>query len=139
MTFCSHFWNSKISKWLFGLDTKIWWKVLSFGCNFGHLRAIGPNRLWCYFMVHIFQIKNSGSILSIGSWNIARSLKISFGFNVREILAGSISGIHLSNKKKIACNYLYPFSSYRTQKFCVHTNRRILTKSFGFFFLIKNI
>ena len=34
--------------------------------------------------------------------------------------------------KKTACNYLYPFSSFRTQKFCGQTNGRTLTESFCF-------
>ena len=39
------------------MNTEIWLEELSFGSNFGNLRAIGSNRFWCYFLVHSFKIK----------------------------------------------------------------------------------
>ena len=45
--------------------------------------------------------------------------------------------------KKIALNYLYPFSSFRNQKFCRQidgrTVGRTFAKSFCFCYLVKNI
>ena len=61
------------------MNTKIWLEELSFGSNFGNLRAIGSNRVWCYFLVHTFKIKKFESISSNGFRDIAKSLKISFG------------------------------------------------------------
>ena len=62
------------------MNNKILLEELSCGSNFGTLRAIGSNRFWCYLLVHTFKIKNRfESILSNGSRDIAKSLKISFG------------------------------------------------------------
>ena len=61
------------------MNTKIWLEELSFGSNFRNLRAFGPNRVWCYFLVHTFKIKKFELISYNGSRDIAKSLKISFG------------------------------------------------------------
>ena len=86
----------------------------------GHLRAIGSNRVWCYFLVHIFKIKK----VQIDFINrIARYSKVVKNFSRRDRFP-----VYIFQTKQTACNYLYPFSSFRT-----------LTKSFCFFILIKNI
>ena len=46
----------KLIKWLFYLDTYILRIQLSFGSNFGKLRTIRSNRVWYYFVVHIFKV-----------------------------------------------------------------------------------
>ena len=61
------------------MNTKIWLEKLSFGSNFGNLRAIGSNRVWCCFLAHSFKIKKLESISSNGSRDLAKPLKISFG------------------------------------------------------------
>ena len=104
------------------MNTKIWLEELSFGSNFGHLRAIGSNRVWCYFILHVFKIKKFESISLNGSRDIAKSLKISFGSNFK-ILAVSIPSIHLSNKKT-ALDYPYPFLSFSVHNFCARTDGR---------------
>ena len=43
--------------------------------------CFGFSRVSWYFLVHIFKIKKPGSISSIGSWDIEKSLKISFASN----------------------------------------------------------
>ena len=53
-------------------------------------------------------------------------------YDLREILAESIPGIHLSSKLT-ACNYLYPFSSYILQMFCERTDGHWLNR----FFLLR--
>ena len=125
------------------MSTKIWLEELSFGFNFGNLRAFGSNRVWSYFLVHTFKIRKS--ISSNGSRDIAKSLKISFGssfVNLRAFwlkFAVSIPSIHLSNKKT-ALDYLYPFLSFSVHNFCARTDGRstgrtdIFRKSFPFSF-----
>ena len=119
------------------MSTKIWLEELSFGSNFGNLSAIGSNPLWCYFLVHTFQIKKFESISSNGSRDIAKSLKISFGSSfvslcVRvEIFAVSIPSIHLSNKKTL--DYLYLFLSFSVHNFCARTDGQTLFEKVLFF------
>ena len=128
------------------MNTKIWLEELSFGSNFGNLRAFGSNRFWCYFLVHTFKIKKFESISSNGSRDIPKSLKISFGssfVNLRafgwKFLAVSIASIHLSNKKK-------PHSIISTRSwvlvyitFAHGRTDRHFSKKFSFFLLIRNI
>ena len=108
----------------------------------GLLRTIRINRVWCYFLVHIFKIKKSGSI----SLMIIKSLKISFGFvfiSLRAIGSKIRFPVCSFQTKKTACNYLNPCSSFSVRKCCGRTdrrtNRQTFSKKFSFFFLIKNI
>ena len=109
--------------WLFNLNTKIWLEELSFGSNFGNLRAIGSNRCWCYFLVHTFKIKKFDSISSNGSRDIAKSLKISFGSSFVNLLAFGSKfwqfrfPVYTFQTKKTALDYLYPFLSFSVHNF----------------------
>ena len=99
------------------------------------LRAIGTNRCWCYFLVHTFKIKKVwihfikrfpwySQVFKNFIWLLLRKSSC-----VRvEILAVSIANIHLSNKKRSALDYLYPFLSFSVHKFCGRTY--IFRKSF---------
>ena len=129
------------------MNTKIWLEELSFGSNFGNLRAIGSNRVWCYLLVHTFKIKKFESISSNGSRDIAKSLKISFGSSFVSLRAfGSKSQfrfpVYTFQTKQTALDYLYPFLSFSVHKFCARTDGRRdrhFSKKFSFFFLINNI
>ena len=111
------------------MDSKILRILLSFGSNFGKLRAIWSNRVWCCILVYTF--KKFESISSVGSRNIAKSLKISFGF-----IFVSLRSI---GSKFWECNYFYPFWSFSVQKLLGRTDRQtdgrrdIFRKSFLFF------
>ena len=72
--------KTKIYLLLFYMDSKILRIQLSFGSNFGKLHTIGTNGVWCYFLVYIFKIKKTGSISLIGCRDIAKMVKISFGY-----------------------------------------------------------
>ena len=86
------------------MNTKIWLEELSFGSNFGNLRAIGSNRFWCYFLVHTFKIKKVwiDFIKRFPSKVVKNFIRLYLRKPscVRvEILAVSIPSTHLSNKK----------------------------------------
>ena len=130
------------------MNTKIWLEELSFGSNFGNLRAFGSNRFWCYFLVHTFKIKKFESISSNGSRDIAKSLKISFGSSFVNLRAFGSKvwqfrfPVYTFQTKKTALDYLYPFLSFSVHNFCARTDGRTdrhFSKKFSFFFLIKNI
>ena len=112
------------------MNTKIWLEELSFGSNFGNLRAIGFNRVWCYFLVHTFKIKKFESISSNGSRDIAKSLKISFGSSFVNLRAFGSKfwqfrfPVYTFQTKKTALDYLYPFLSFSVHNFCARTDGR---------------
>ena len=125
------------------MNTKIWLEELSFGPNFRNLRAIGCNRVWCYFLLHAFKIKKFESISSNGSRDIAKSLKISFGFSFVSLRAFGSKfwqfrfRVYTFQTKKTALYYLTRF-----WVFVYITSRTDGQKFFGnfyFFLLIKNI
>ena len=73
------------------------------------------NRVWCYFLVHIFKIKSPDRFQKSDPIDIAKSLKISFG--EVEILAVSISFKPPLKQKKNAVDYNNPCLSFSVQKF----------------------
>ena len=127
------------------MSTKIWLEELSFGSNFGNLRALGSIRVWCYFLVHTFKIKKFGSISSNGPREIAKSLKISFGSSFVKLRAfGSKFDSQYTpfKQKKTALDYLYSFLSFSVNNFCARTDGRTdrhFLKKFYFFLMIKSI
>ena len=122
------------------MNTKIWLEELSFGSNFGNLRAIGSNRFWCYFLVHTFKIKKFESISSNGSRDIAKSLKISFGSSFVNLRAFGSKfwqfrfPVYTFQTKETALDCLYSFLSFSVHNFCARTDGRtdIFRKSFLF-------
>ena len=127
------------------MNTKIWLEELSFGSNFGNLRAIGSNRVWCYFLVDTLKIKKFESISSHSSRDIARSLKISFGFSCVSLRAfGSkfwqfrCPAYTFQTNKLHSIIFIRSFLSFSVHNNCARTDRHFL-KKFSFFFLIKKI
>ena len=123
------------------MNTKIWLEELTFGSNFGNLRAFGSNRFWCYFLVHTFKIKKFESISSNGSRDTAKSLKISFGYSFVSLRAFGLKFSQFRFRVHIfqtALVYLYPFLSFSVHNFCARTDG-YFSKKFSFFLLIKNI
>ena len=125
--------------WLFNLNTNKWLEELSFGSNFGNLRAIGSNQFYCYFLVHLFP-RYSKVVKNFIRLQLRKSSCVRI-----EIFAVSIPSIHLSNKKA-TLNYLYRFLSFSVHNFCARTDGlmdgrtdRHFLKKFYFFLLIKNI
>ena len=114
------------------MTTKILLEELSFGSNFGILRAIGFNRVWCYFLVSIVKIKKH-RIDSI-SWSLRVSIVVlrAFGSKCR-------FPVDTFQTKK-------PHSIISTRSWVLvyitfahgRTDRHFL-KKFYFFLLIKNI
>ena len=103
------------------MNTKIWLEELSFGSNFGSLRAIGSNGVLCYFLVHTFKVKMNGSR------DIAKSLKISFGSSFVSLRAFGSQlrfPVYTFQTKKNALDYLYPFLSFSVYNFCARTDGR---------------
>ena len=135
----------KLLNWLFNLNTKIWLGEVSFG--FGNLRAIGSTRVWWYFLVHIFKIKKFELISSNVSRDIAKSLKISFGFSFVSFRAFWSKlqfrfQIYTFQTKQTALDYLYTFLSFSVHNFCARTDGRTgrhFLKKFYFCLVIKNI
>ena len=117
------------------MNIKIWLEELSFGSNFGNLRAFGPNRVWCYFLVDTFKIKKLESISSNGSRDIAKSLKISFGssfVNLRESSQFRFP-VYTFQTKKSALDYIYPFLSFSVHNFCAQTDGQTFFEKVFFF------
>ena len=129
------------------MNTTIWLEELSFGSNFGNLRAIGPNRVGCYFLVHNFKIKMFESITSNGSRDMVKSLKILFSYSFVSLRAFGSKFWQFrfpvyTFQTKTALDYLYPFLSFTVHNFCARTDGRTVRhflKKFYFFLLIKNI
>ena len=103
------------------MNTKIWLEELSFGSNFGNLRAIGSSRVWWYFLVHIFKIKKFESISSNSSRDIAKSLKIAFDSNFVSLCP---FGSKFWQFRFPAFDYLYPLLSFSVHNFCAWTAER---------------
>ena len=121
------------------MNTKIWLEELSFGSNFGNLRAFGSNRFWYYFLAHTFKINSSN-----GSRDIAKSLKISFGSSFVNLRAFGSKfwqfrfPVYAFQTKKTALDYLYPFLSFSVHNFCARSDGRTDGQTFFekvFFFL----
>ena len=125
------------------MNTKKWLEELSFGSNFGNLRAIESKFWQFWFPVYIFQIKKPHSIIFIRSWvsvyitlfesissngsrDIAKSLKISFG--------SSFVSLRAFGSKF----WQFRFPVYTFQTMDGRTDRHF-SKKFSFFLLIKNI
>ena len=87
------------------MNTKIRLEELSFGSNFGNLRAFGSNRFWCYFLVHTFKIKKVWIDFIKRFPRYSKVVKTFMRLSLRkpscvrvEILAVSIPSIHLSKR-----------------------------------------
>ena len=132
------------------MNTKIWLEELSFGSNFGSLRAFGSNRVWSFFLVHTFKIIKFESISSNGSQGIAKSLKISFGFsfvNLRAFGSKSIRSFDsqytpFKQKKPhsiiLARSQVWVYTNFAGGQTGGRTDRHF-SKKFSFFLLIKKI
>ena len=120
---------------LFVLNTKIWLEELSFGSNFGNRRAI-----------YIFKIQKvwieQKSNRSNGSRNIAKSLKISFGFIFVSL---RVFGSKISESRFPLYTFQTKISHFTRSQVLVYRNfadgrtDRHFSKKFSFFLLIKNI
>ena len=117
------------------MNIQIWLEELSYGSNFGNLRAIGSNRVWYYFLVHTFKINRFRQ-------TFPESLKIWFGCSFVSLRAFGFRSFDSQytpfKQKKTALDYLYPFLSFSVHDFCGRADRHFL-KKFYFFLLIKNI
>ena len=131
------------------MNTKIWLEELSFGSNFGNLRAFGSNRVWCYFLVHTFKIKKVWidfikrfPIYSKVVKNFIRLWLRKSSCVWVEILAVSIPNIHLSNKKPHSIiftrSWVLVYISFAHGRTDGRTERHF-SKKFYYFLLIKNI
>ena len=92
-----------------------------------------------YFLVHTFKIKKFESILSNGSRDIAKSLKISFGSSFVSLRAFGSKfwqfrfPVYTFQTKKTALDYLYPFLSFSVHNFCARTDGQTFFEKVLFF------
>ena len=107
------------------------WRIgLSFGSNFGNLRAIRSNRVLRSFLVYTFKIKKPESILSNESWGLEKSLRISFGYyfvNLRANPSESFSNNKFCGRTDGHCLNRLVFSSWSRKCIHVHTYQDYFT------------
>ena len=100
---------------------------ISFGPNFGKLHTAGSNRVWCYFLVHIFKIKKVRIDFIAPFQRYCKVVKNFIQLYLRKI------GLKFWRNRFRVYNYL--FSSCNVEK----TVGRTLAKKICFCFLITNI
>ena len=113
------------------MDGKILKIRLSFGSNFGKLRTIGTNRVWCCFLAYTFKVKKDRIDFINWTTRYSQVVKNFIRFYLRKSSSDRVEsfGWHFrylvyTFQTKKSSHVLHTFLSFSVLNFCSRTNGR---------------